>query len=258
MIKRIGASTTFVEIALSSDIQLDIISLAAIKSGGGPSPGGKGHEFPGGKSLGNNKNSGPSPVGKGHEFTNDKIFSNIKNSGPSPGGKGHGFRYAESFGNIKNSGPSSGGKGHEFTTVKIHSKIKITGRRGGEKGHDFPSSVETLGNILNSGPRWGGKVDTVVDVGALQGRSVDGLHCRASVVSDLGVFRRRRTMMILCSSFYISSGRRFRKEALTSLCWLNGLKMNSPYYKSYLQELLYVVGAEMEQKSRENRVELQI
>ncbi|KAI3767475.1 hypothetical protein L2E82_17608 [Cichorium intybus] len=68
---------------------IHILGLAAIKSGGGPSAGGKGHEFPTANSFGNIKNSGPSPGGKGHEFTQDKILGGIKNSGPRAGGKGH-------------------------------------------------------------------------------------------------------------------------------------------------------------------------
>lgn len=68
---------------------MDISSLASIKIGGGPSEGGKGHEYPNAGYFGNIKNSGPSPGGKGHDFINDKILGEIKNSGPSPGGKGH-------------------------------------------------------------------------------------------------------------------------------------------------------------------------
>ncbi|KAF8023172.1 hypothetical protein BT93_F0618 [Corymbia citriodora subsp. variegata] len=54
--------------------------VGAIKAGGGPSPGGKGHAYPGVAF----KNSGPSPGGKGHG--NPGVA--FKNSGPSPG-EGH-------------------------------------------------------------------------------------------------------------------------------------------------------------------------
>ncbi|KAI3758849.1 hypothetical protein L6452_06421 [Arctium lappa] len=139
-----------INVAKSIDYADDaIFSLAAIKHGGGPSAGGKGHEFPTADSFGNIKNLGPSHGGKGHDFTDDKNLGDIKNSGPSPGGKGHGFSDAESLGNIKNSGPSSGGKGHGFTTVELHA----TG-----KEHEFPTSVDTHHSNMNkSGPSPGGK-----------------------------------------------------------------------------------------------------
>ncbi|KAL4572450.1 hypothetical protein LXL04_019227 [Taraxacum kok-saghyz] len=89
-----------------------ISSFVDIKIGGGPSEGGKGHEFPNAGYFGNIKNSGPSPGGKGHDFTNDKTLGGIKNSGPSAGGKGHGFSNSIYLGSVKNSGPSHGGEGH--------------------------------------------------------------------------------------------------------------------------------------------------
>ncbi|KAI3522220.1 hypothetical protein L1887_11704 [Cichorium endivia] len=95
-----------------ADDAMDISGLAAIKIGGGPSAGGRGHEFPNANPFGNIKNSGPSPGGKGHDFINGKILGEIKNSGPSPGGKGHGLPNAISLGNVKHSGPSQGGEGH--------------------------------------------------------------------------------------------------------------------------------------------------
>ncbi|GJU63854.1 hypothetical protein Tco_1245689 [Tanacetum coccineum] len=97
--------------SIRSDV--DLFSIAAIKTGGGQSEGRTGHEFSTFEYFGNIKSSGPSPGGKGHEFKNDNIFGDIKNSGPSTGGKGHEFpSTVESLENLKNSGPSSGGKGH--------------------------------------------------------------------------------------------------------------------------------------------------
>ncbi|KAG8654796.1 hypothetical protein MANES_05G178101v8 [Manihot esculenta] len=82
-----------------------------IKSGG-PSSGGKGHQFPSAQSLGGIKNSGPSTPGQGHFYTtgSSRTLGGIKHSGPSTPGQGH--YYASSaprtLGGIKHSGPSPG------------------------------------------------------------------------------------------------------------------------------------------------------
>ncbi|GFZ10208.1 hypothetical protein Acr_21g0008070 [Actinidia rufa] len=90
--------------------------IGTVKTGG-PSPGGKGHEFTDTETLAGIKNSGRSSGGNGHDFTNALTLGGIKNSGPSPGGEGHEFTDAQTLGGIKNSGPSSGGNGHDFTNA---------------------------------------------------------------------------------------------------------------------------------------------
>ncbi|KAF8023173.1 hypothetical protein BT93_F0619 [Corymbia citriodora subsp. variegata] len=61
-------------------VLIEGVYVGTIKAGGGPSPGGKGHSYPGVAF----KNSGPSPGGKGH--SNPGVA--FKNSGPSAG-EGH-------------------------------------------------------------------------------------------------------------------------------------------------------------------------
>nr|GEY56799.1 hypothetical protein [Tanacetum cinerariifolium] len=107
VVKSIG----YVNDSIRSDV--DLFSLAPIKTGGGQSEGGTGHEFSTFEYFGNIKSSGPSPGGEGHEFKNDNIFGVIKSSCPSARGKGHEFPSSvECLGNLKNSSPNSAGKGH--------------------------------------------------------------------------------------------------------------------------------------------------
>ncbi|XP_040365513.1 uncharacterized protein LOC121050198 [Rosa chinensis] len=112
---KFGNSWSLSSIKSGSLFDIDELYTEAMKTSGGPSPGGKGHSFTTSQTLEGIKNEGPSSGGKGHAFTTSQTLGGIKNGGPSSERKVHAFINSHTvlgLGEIKRTGPSDGGSGN--------------------------------------------------------------------------------------------------------------------------------------------------